>query len=422
MAEAFFGLGYVGITNMCCRAHEGHDVVGFDINELKVNTINNGFSPITEPNIAEMLAFGVKNKRIKTFTEINDRLNDCNMAIVCVGTPSLPDGSHNMSYITNVTYQIATHVNKNRNKKLTVVYRSTIRPGTMNGLITNIFRSVIGKNYHEIIELIYNPEFIRESCAVQDYFSPPKIVIGTIDGAESLQMNLFYKNIKAPRFITHFAEAEITKFIDNTWHAVKVSFANEIGRICHQLNISAKKAYEIFVADTKLNISSYYLRPGGAFGGSCLPKDVRALQYISSDCGANTPLIDSIIRSNDAHKYRIFQICTQNLKNNARVLLAGLAFKANTDDLRESPNVDLARMLIRNGYEISIFDPTIDSNKLIGANLGYAWSHLPELNNLLISQEEAESRHFDRVIAANSTIHLLSLPVNQDILDINTLG
>jgi GDP-mannose 6-dehydrogenase len=203
---------------------------------------------------------------------------------------------------------------------------------------------------------------------------------------------------------------------------MKVAFANEIGRIGLQLGVDPAKVHEIFVSDTKLNISPYYLRPGGAFGGSCLPKDVRALQNIVADCGVNAPLIDSLLRSNDAHKYRLFQLATKGLKPGASVLLAGLAFKAGTDDLRESPNVDLARSLLRDRYRLSIFDPAIDASKLVGANLGYAWSWLPQFATLLVSKKQAEARRYDRVIFANRTAGMLFFSKAQSVIDLNALS
>ena len=235
-------------------------------------------------------------------------------------------------------------------------------------------------------------------------------------------MDKLNANIKAPVFYVGYGESEITKFVDNTWHAVKVAYANEIGRVCMQLGISAAKTHEIFISDTKLNISPYYTRPGGAFGGSCLPKDVRALQYISGDCGAGTYLIDSLLRSNDAHKFRLYEMTTKGLKAGAKVLLVGLAFKANTDDLRESPNIDLARNLLKDGYDLSIFDPAVDATKLVGANLGYAYTQLPALQNLLVSKEIAETQQYDRIIVANPTIKQLNLAEGQDIVDLNALA
>lgn len=422
MKVAIFGLGYVGFTAMCCIAKEGHEVIGFDISEKKVNQINRGVSPITEPGVDELLTEGLKAGRISAHTEIKHHLEDCDIAIVCVGTPSAPDGAHNMTYIAEVTRQIAAAIGKNRTSPLIVVYRSTIRPGTVEGLIAPILASELGSAFERSVELVYNPEFLRESSAVQDYFDPPKIVIGTVDGKPSARMDLLNKNLKAPTFYVHLGESEITKFVDNTWHALKVAYANEVGRICMQLGLSAKKVHEIFVSDTKLNISPYYMRPGGAFGGSCLPKDVRAMQFIAADCGAHTHLVDSLLRSNEAHKYRLFEHSTRGLKPGAAILLVGLAFKAHTDDLRESPNIDLARGLLREGYKLSVFDPAIDANKLVGANLGYAYTQIPTLAQLLVSKEVAEGTAYDRVIIANDTYRKLDIGKYDDIINLNALS
>jgi GDP-mannose 6-dehydrogenase len=212
-----------------------------------------------------------------------------------------------------------------------------------------------------------------------------------------------------PVFCTGYREAEFTKFVDNTWHAVKVAYANEIGRMCLKLGIDPQKVHEIFVSDTKLNISAYYMRPGGAFGGSCLPKDVRALQHLAGDVGASANLIDSLIRSNEAHKHFIYDYCTRHLAPGARVLLVGLAFKANSDDLRESPNVDLAGKLLRGGFRLSIHDPGVEPSKLVGQNLGYAYAHLPSWSSLLVSREEAESQAFDLVVDASGQGKSLNL-------------
>lgn len=422
MNIAIFGLGYVGFTAMCCIAREGHRLSGFDISEKKVRQINDGQSPIIEPQVAELLQEGRAAGRITAYTEIHDRLDDCDLAIVCVGTPSAPDGSHNMTHIAEVSRQIAAAIDPARTKPLTIAYRSTFRPGTTEELIEPIFHAALGAECQNLIELVYNPEFLRESSAVQDYFAPPKIVIGTKDGAPSERMDILNRNLAAPTFYVRFGEAELTKFIDNSWHALKVAYANEIGRVCLQLGLSASTVHEIFVSDTKLNISPYYTRPGGAFGGSCLPKDVRALQFIAAESGAATPVVDALLRSNEVHKYRLFQLATQGLEPGASILLAGLAFKAQSDDLRESPNVDLARALLREGYRLAIFDPAVDATKLVGANLGYAYTQLPTLSKLLVTKEQAETNCYDRVLAANATIKQLELPDGQDVIDLGTLA
>lgn len=423
MNITIFGLGYVGFTAACCIASEGHKVTGIDVSDKKVAAILSGKSPIIEPGVDEMLTDGLAKGLIGASTSIGDHLDDCDLAIVCVGTPSAADGSHNMGYIADVTRQIAAAVKPDRKKTLTVAYRSTIRPGSVEELIAPIFQSTLGDKTDEIIELVYNPEFLRESSAVQDYFEPPKIVIGTRDGKPNKAMETLNANIKVEAgktFYVGFREAEFTKFVDNTWHAVKVAYANEIGRVCLQLGIKASQVHEIFKSDTKLNISPYYTRPGGAFGGSCLPKDVRALQYISGDAGAMTPLVDSLIRSNEAHKHRLFEHAAEGLEKGAKVLLAGLAFKAGTDDLRESPNVDLARKFLTAGFDLEIYDPAIDADKLVGANLGYAYSQLPTLERILVDKKTAETGKYARVIVANATVKDLDLGDIPQI-DLNTL-
>ena len=421
MKVVIYGLGYVGFTAACCIASEGHTVVGIDVSARKVADIAAGRSPIVEPGLDAMLADALAAGRLAAATETGEHLADADLAIVCVGTPSGPDGAHNMAFIADVSRQIAAALDPDRAAPLSVAYRSTIRPGTIEELIAPIFRARLGPAADRAVRLVYNPEFLREGSAVADYFAPAKIVIGTRDGTPDPAMEALNANIAAPTFHVGYREAEFTKFVDNTWHAVKVAYANEIGRVCLQLGIKAREVHEIFKADTKLNISAYYTRPGGAFGGSCLPKDVRALQYIAGDCGAGTPLVDSLIRSNDLHKHRLYEYATEGLAPGAKVLLAGLAFKAGTDDLRESPNVDLARKMLAAGFDLDIYDPGIDAAKLVGANLGYAFSQLPTIERLLVDRAGAETRRYDRIVATNATAADLALPQGTDLRDLATL-
>ena len=419
MRVAIYGLGYVGLTAAGCLAHAGHHVLGVEVNEEKLADLRAGRSPIVEPGLGELLAEGVRQGRIEAVSHPGGRLAECDMALVCVGTPSAPDGSHNMTYIAEVSRQIALSVDRERVSPLTVVYRSTIRPGTTDELISPIFASVLGP-HASAVELVYNPEFLRESVAVKDFFAPPKIVVGTRDGLPSANMERLNEGLDAPVFHTGFREAEITKFVDNSFHALKVAFANEIGRVCLQLGVQASTVHQIFVSDTKLNISPYYLRPGGAFGGSCLPKDVRALQYISGDVGANTPVVDALIRSNDAHKAFLFNHVVKGLAPGARVLMLGLAFKADSDDLRESPAVDLARRLLQAGHKLSIHDPSLEPAKLMGQNLGYAYAHLPQLGTLMVDAERVAAGGYDRVVDTNGRGAALDLGGAQR-LDISRL-
>jgi GDP-mannose 6-dehydrogenase len=409
MKVAIFGLGYVGFTAACCIASEGHEVVGVDVSEAKLEDIARGTPPFEEPGLSALMEQALKMNKLSATKSAHEALAGSDLAIVCVGTPSGPDGAHDMRYVADVSRQIATAIRDLPTQKITVSFRSTMRPGSVRNLIVPIFRSIAGKGWEQRVELVYNPEFLREAQAIADYFNPSKIVIGTIDGNPSAVMEELHKNISAPRFVTQFEAAELTKFVDNSWHATKVAFANEIGRICQKLNVDARVVHNIFVSDTKLNISAYYMRPGGAFGGSCLPKDVRALQFIATDAGGNTPLIDSLIRSNEAHKNHQFEEVRRRLPNGGLILLAGLAFKADTDDLRESPNVDLARKLLEAGYKLRVFDPKLDPSRLRGQNLGYAYSNLPTIDRLLVSFEDANSKDWDLVIVANSTANVLDL-------------
>ena len=419
MKIAIYGLGYVGLTSAGCLTSEGHEVLGIDVSEKKVNETNAGRSPIEEPGLGELISKAVQNGLLVCTTGAERQINSCDLALVCVGTPSGPDGAHNMTYIAEVSRQIAASIDPGRAVPLTVVFRSTIRPGTIDGLIDPIFKATLGSD-SRAVELVYNPEFLREAVAIRDYFEPPKVVIGTADGLPNARMDELNKNVKARVFYTHYREAEFTKFVDNTFHALKVSFANEIGRIALEQGLSASKVHEIFIADTKLNISPYYFRPGGAFGGSCLPKDVRALQYISNDVGSNTPVIDSLIRSNEAHKHYLFERVSRGLPPGASVLMLGLAFKANSDDLRESPKIDMARKLLHGGFNLSIYDPALQPTHLIGQNLGYAFSHLPGLPQLLVSEEIVRTRKFDLVIDTSGIAQNLTIASDRTI-DINAL-
>jgi GDP-mannose 6-dehydrogenase len=400
MKIAIFGLGYVGFTAACCLARQGHEVIGIDVNADKVAEINAGQSPIKEPQVDDLLAEALEKGLMRAETAISD-LSEVDLAIVCVGTPSQTDGSHDMGYVANVTRQIAECLAPDRAQPLTVTYRSTFRPGTVRQLVEPIFRSCLGAGTDAAVEIVYDPEFLREGSAVDDFFAPPKVVIGTKDGKRSKVMDKLIEGLDAPVFHVGYEEAEITKFVDNSWHAAKIVFANEIGRVCHRMGISAKKVHEIFVSDTKLNISPYYTRPGGAFGGSCLPKDVRALRHVATEIGAHTHLIDSLVQSNEAHKTYQTQDIMAHLPEGGRVLMAGLAFKAETDDLRESPNVDIARRLLEAGYRLCVYDPAIRPEHLRGQNLGYIYSYLPNVGELLVDKATAEAGPWDLVIASS---------------------
>ncbi|GJF14789.1 GDP-mannose 6-dehydrogenase [Mycolicibacterium cyprinidarum] len=418
MKIAILGLGYVGITAAACLASQGHEVIGIDPNETKVTAIMNGRSPINEPGVEDLITQARDQGLLTASTTLTSEVAGCELVIVCVGTPSAVDGSHVMTHIAEVSRQLAELVKANPDSHLTIAYRSTIRPGSIEDLIQPILCSVL-EDESSRIELVYYPEFLRESSAIKDFFAPPKIVVGTATGEPCAPIDKINEGLDAPTFYVKYRESEITKFVDNTFHAVKTVFANEVGRLCIQLGVSPSEVHKIFVSDTKLNISPNYLRPGGAFGGSCLPKDVRAFQHIARTSGGFTHLIDSLMASNEAHKSFLFEYATRDLDYGARVLLLGIAFKDQSDDLRESPNIDLARMLITAGYQLSIFDPHISPQNLMGQNLGVL-SNSPFIRRLLVDQAAAEDAEWDLVIDTRGSVDKYAIRSVRTV-DINRL-
>lgn len=413
------GLGYVGVTAAACLSAQGHKVLGVDISSDKVERINSGQAPISEPGVQALIEKAVTEGNLSASAKVPS-MQDVDLVIVCVGTPSANDGSHNMGFIAESTRQIATSIHEADAPKITVAFRSTFKPGTMDELIAPIFKEELGARYESLVELVYNPEFLRESTAVDDYFNPPKIVVGTRNGSHSSTMHLLNKDIEAPVFETGFREAEITKFIDNSWHAVKVAFANEFGRVCAAYEVDARVAHEIFVADTKLNISPYYTRPGGAFGGSCLPKDVRAMQYIAKSAGANVQLINSLLKSNQSHKEFQLNRVTTAVGDGQRILVVGLAFKAGTDDMRESPNVDLVSTLVKAGYDVRVYDPVVKTSSLVGQNLGFVMTEIPNLREILLDDSEFKATDFDLVVLNNDSAEKLDLG-GSNVLDLRVI-
>nr|MBX2869748.1 nucleotide sugar dehydrogenase [Acidiferrobacterales bacterium] len=343
---------------------------------------------------------GVETGNFEVATATGDELTDSDIAMVCVGTPSQVNGAHNMNFVVEVTRQIArTLENIERDDSpLTLVYRSTMAPGTMTELVQPILAQSLGANQSRV-ELVYHPEFLRESTAIADYFSPPKIVYGTTDANSCEKLEKLYQGIEAPRFATHFPEAEMTKFVDNSFHGLKVAFANEIGRIAHQNGISAATIFDIFIADTKLNISPAYLRPGGAFGGSCLPKDIRALSALSEDSGISTDIIDNLLASNEAHKKYLAEAALKSVSTNASVLLVGLAFKDNSDDVRESPLLDMAASLLKEGYDLTIYEPHFKPTTLHGTNLAHILTRMPNAQDTIVTGiEDLAGKEYDLLL------------------------
>lgn len=385
MQVSIFGMGYVGAVCAACLADRGHHVVGVDISQVKVDLINAGKSPIVEPGLGELLARGVASGHLRATTETADAIINSQLSMICVGTPSKKSGDLDLVYIEAVTREIA-EVLRHKRERHTVVVRSTVLPGTVQGVVVPILEAVSGKRAGVDFGVAVNPEFLRESTAIRDYNEPPMTVIGEWDAASGNLLALLYAELDAPIIRKPIEVAEMVKYSCNVWHATKVAFANEIGNVAKAVGVDGRQVMEVVCQDTKLNLSNYYMRPGFAFGGSCLPKDVRALTYRATQLDANIPLIGSLMNSNQAQVRKAFDLVESF--GERRIGMLGLSFKAKTDDLRESPLVELAEMLIGKGYDLSIFDQNIEYARMHGANRDYINDKIPHISSLLKSDLE----------------------------------
>jgi GDP-mannose 6-dehydrogenase len=399
MNIAIFGLGYVGAVSAACLSKEGHRVIGVDANASKVELINQGKSPVVEKDIGEMIAAAVAAGTLCATTDSTAAVRDSDMSIVCVGTPSSANGNLNLAFVKRVCEEIGAAL-RDRKDFHAVVIRSTVLPGTLRSLVIPTLEAASGKTVGEEIGAGFFPEFLRESTAVWDFYNPPKVVFAASDHRTQSMLETLNAGFDAPKTCTGYEIAEMVKYADNTWHALKVAFANEIGSISKAANVDGGAVMDIFCQDTKLNISSKYLRPGFAFGGSCLPKDVRALTYKARSLDLDTPLINSIMPSNERHIDRALRMVLDLNERNVGVL--GLSFKAGTDDLRESPVVELVERLLGKGHEIRIFDHNVNLSRLVGANRAYIFEHLPHIAKLLVDDVDAVVNHGGTIVVGNS--------------------
>jgi GDP-mannose 6-dehydrogenase len=399
MNIAVFGLGYVGAVSAACLSQAGHAVVGVDTNSAKADPINAGRSPVVEPGVDEMIAVAVAAGRLRATTDARAAIRESELAIICVGTPSRANGDLDLTYVRRVCEDIAKAL-RDKAGFTAIIIRSTVLPGTIRNLVVPTLESGSGKRAGQDFGVGFFPEFLRESTAVFDFNHPPKIVIAATDARTRAMLESLNAPLDAPVINADFEIAEMVKYADNTWHALKVIFANEIGSISKALGIDGGAVMDIFCQDRKLNISSKYLRPGFAFGGSCLPKDVRALTYKGRSLDLELPLINAIMPSNRSHIDRALQMVLDLKERNVGVL--GLSFKAGTDDLRESPVVELVERLLGKGHEIRIFDRNVNLSRLVGANRAYVYQHLPHIAKLLVDKVEEAIHHAGTIVIGNS--------------------
>lgn len=407
MNVSIFGLGYVGVVSAACLAKDGHHVIGVDIEQTKVDLIDQGKMPIIEKDIGEIIRQAVQAGRLRATTNTAEAVNHTELSMVCVGTPSQLNGNLNTKYVRRVCEGVGAAI-REKTERHVVVIRSTILPGTMQNVVIPTLEEFSKKKAGVNFGVCNNPEFLREGTAVHDFFTPPKTVIGETDKASGDMVASLYEKMDAALIRTKLETAEMIKYVDNIWHALKVGFANEIGNICKALGMDGHQVMDIFCQDTKLNISPSYLKPGFAFGGSCLPKDLRALTYMARKLDLNLPILNAILPSNSLQAERGLQMIME--KGNKKVGILGFSFKAGTDDLRESPVVEVIERLLGKGYDITIYDRYVNLASLVGANRDYILNHIPHISKLMVANIDEVLSHADTVVIGNNDPEFHNIP------------
>jgi GDP-mannose 6-dehydrogenase len=402
-----FGLGYVGTVSAGCLASDGHQVLGVDPVPTKVDLINRGQSPIIEADIGEIIAESAKDGRLRATDDSTRAILETDLSFVCVGTPSQANGNLDLRYIRRICEQIGDAL-KGKNARHTIVIRSTILPGTMHKIVIPTLEEFSGKRAGVDFGVCNNPEFLREGSAVNDFRSPPKTVIGELDRASGDALATLYEKLEAPLIRTDLETAEMVKYVDNCWHALKIGFANEIGNLSKSFGIDSHAVMNIFCQDRKLNISPAYLLPGFAFGGSCLPKDLRALSYQAKMHDLHLPILSSILPSNEVQITRGLQLVVD--KGHTRVGILGFSFKAGTDDLRESPLIEVIERLIGKGYDLRIYDKNVNIARLVGANRDFILNRIPHIAKLMVGDIDAVLQHAKTVVIGNKDPDFKNVP------------
>ena len=400
MRLSVFGLGYVGCVSAACFAKEGHEVTGVDVNPVKVEIINSGRSPIVEAGIGELIEEMVAAGRLRATTDSAEAVAASDLSIVCVGTPSRDNGSLDLNYVKRVCQEIGAALER-KQERHTVVIRSTMLPGTIEGTVTPALEVYSGKKAGRDFGVCMNPEFLREGTSIRDFYDPPFTIIGTADAEAAEALKTLYRGIEAPVHVAATGVAEMMKYASNCFHGLKVGFANEIGNVCKSLGVDSHEVMRLFCLDTKLNISPTYLRPGFAFGGSCLPKDLRAVTYRAKQNDVPTPILSAVLESNEKQIQRAYDMV--QAAGSRKVGILGLAFKAGTDDLRESPIVSLVEMLIGKGMQLSIYDREVSSARLIGANREYIEREVPHVWELMKGDMGEVLAGADTIVIGNSS-------------------
>jgi GDP-mannose 6-dehydrogenase len=418
MNVSIFGLGYVGTVCAACFAELGHRVVGVDKNSVKVSLIQSGKSPVVEPGLDEKVKAAVESGLLTATTDATAAIQATDISIICVGTPAASDGNLDLAAIEQVCGEVGNSL-REKAAAHTIVVRSTVLPGTTREKILPLIANASGKAAGTGFHVAFNPEFLREGCAISDFNCPSKTIVGAFDAEIADQVLALYETLPGAKISPPVETAELVKYIDNAWHALKVSFANEVGVISKALDIDGRKVMDIFVQDNRLNISAAYLRPGFAFGGSCLQKDLSALTHLSRNHGLSIPLIESILPSNNTIMKRGLDWVLSH--PGQRIAVLGISFKAGTDDVRESPYVALVKQLRAKGRSIRIYDPNVRLSQLIGANKDFLMRD-PHLVDLLVEDPSLAVEWAETIIVTTTDPHfsaaLKNIRDDQTVLDL----
>jgi GDP-mannose 6-dehydrogenase len=401
LSVSVFGLGYVGSVSAACFAAMGHKVIGVDISRTKVEMIESGRSPIVEAKMSELMAEARQACRLHATMDPDYAVMNSDVSLVCVGTPCLRNGKLDLRHIENVAREIGVALKRKKSPHVFAL-RSTVLPGTTESVVAPILEKESGKRLGEELGVCYNPEFMREGSAVADFLEPPYTILGASDTNHLALLKKLYAQTPGTLYETNIRVAEMVKYVSNCYHAVKVGFANEIGTLCKHLEVDAEMVTKIFLSDTKLNISPAYLSPGFAFGGSCLPKDLRAITYKAKEVDLKLPLLESLMESNREHISRAAEMILRTGKR--KVAQLGLSFKAGTDDLRESPQVQLIKQLMGEGCEIRVWDEDVALGRLAGSNRQYIEQVIPHIGSLLSRDFESVVRGAEVVILGNKSV------------------
>ncbi len=423
MDISIFGMGYVGAVSLACLARDGHKVIGVDLDKVKLKLIASGQSPIIEEGMPELVRDVVKNGNIETSTEAEYAIRGSEVSFVCVGTPSSLDGSQDLTAIRRVTEQIGVAL-RNVEHYHVIVYRSTIQPGTIENIVKPILKETSGRELGVNYGICFQPEFLREGSSIKDYDNPPYTIVGGDSEKSISKLKQLFEHLPNEFYSTDIGTAEMLKIVCNNFHALKATFANEVGRVCQSLNIDSQAVMDLVCMDKHLNISTAYMKPGFAFGGSCLPKDLRALLHIAKTNNVNIPMLSGLLPSNSIHIEHSINMVLQ--LNKKKIGMIGLSFKTGTDDLRESPLVELAERFIGKGLNLRIYDPEVNISRLMGANRKYIEEVIPHIASLMCDNiDEVFTESEVIIVGLNNrelldSVYKLSRPEHQ-IIDLVNL-